>query len=406
MERKFCTNCGKELEITAKFCNACGKFQEVASPILTTAVEPKNDVQPPIPTNQPPIPTVQPPIPTDQPPIPTDQPPIPTVEPYIPVVQQQAPNIQPQTTVKKQSKPVQKVQPKKKNTKKWVILSISLVLVLALAVSALIILPKYFSAEAKIFRAFENTLESGSFSYEVVYESFYSDGDYRRSKESGAVVIDFDNREISEFYETEYENGEFRQVLLYDGIKYYISDDYAYVRNNKSDELDPFFDYYDDNGADVTDINWDSIYDIMDEYGIYDDFKEFVDEEEFEDAVEEAISNKLPEIKENNSVYTLKIDGDYLLDLLETFEDSFRNRRDYRELEEEFEKMKDKKIEYKIVITLADEYISKVKYEYSREGELRERIEFKLSGIGKTQMDESEMEYFIRNCQEAAKNYK
>jgi hypothetical protein len=220
------------------------------------------------------------------------------------------------------------------------------------------------------------------------------------------VVIDFDNREISQFYETEYENGEFQQVLLYDGIKYYISDDYAYVRNNKSDELDPFFDYYDDNGADVTDINWDSIYDIMDEYGIYDDFKEFVDEEEFEDAVEEAISDKLPEIKENNSVYTLKIDGDYLLDLLETFEDSFRNRRDYRELEEEFEKMKDKKIEYKIVITLADEYISKVKYEYSREGELRERIEFKLSGIGKTQMDESEMEYFIRNCQEAAKNYK
>ncbi|MBO5019942.1 MAG: zinc-ribbon domain-containing protein [Clostridia bacterium] len=378
MDKFFCINCGTEMNESAKFCPVCGAKQETAQEVAATEPVAEETA-----ANEETTPVLEQPesAPAPQP---VQQP-----------VYQEAAS---ETT------------PKKKN-KLWLII-VAAVLVLAILGGGVFgALTVFASPEVKILRAFNKTLKSGSFSYELSTEHSYDEGYKATSEMEGTVVLDFDEKEMSVFSESnsksEYDGDEYSsssRTLIYEGKAYYIDDeDWADIDEYDEDMVEAFFDFYEENGGiKAFKLNWDAVYDLMKELNIYNDFKEVFDKQEFVEAFEEAIDENIPEFKKDGSTYTAKVDlQKYLEELLETFEDAFEEKSMYRNLEDELDDFED--IDLEISVTLSKGYISKIDIEMSDENNSI-TYEIKLSDFGKAEIDKDDIESFIEECEEASDN--
>lgn len=229
----FCTNCGSKNEDHANFCLKCGRPLHQIPPVPGQPAIP----QPPL--KQPEINTQQQPMPSQgqlqQPQQPKqEQPPLfqkPPLQQYQPVPQpavQQGPF--------SNTSDLKAPKKSKKSFLPWTI-AIAFILVVAIIAVVLFLFPKKTPIMDTIINAINGTLEAESLEFSVNCEI----EDYDTMSADGAITYDLNNGKLN--FDI---NAETMEYILYDNFFIAFDQGSEEYRQNITDELKLFYDYYDE----------------------------------------------------------------------------------------------------------------------------------------------------------------
>lgn len=407
MNEKYCQECGSKIPVEAKFCERCGAKQE---PVFQPA--PEQVVTPPVaePVIEPVAQPVAEPVyngPVCENTVPYEAAPV--APEVTPVYEEPAP-----VTPLTYAPPVENA-PKKKS--KWWIIVVAAVLVVAiLGGSIAAALSVFASPKIKLLRAFNKTIKSGSFTYEVQNKMKTLVDDELIIVEGqieGIVVLDFEEKELTanstQTQKVEYD-GDTKEgsatTLIYDGNKYFVNyanESGSYISKYDEDTVEGFFEFYEENGGiKILKPDWEAFYDLLKDLDLYDNFKDIFDKDDFEEAYKEAIKENIPEIEKDGNEYVIELNvADYLTDLLETFEDAFEDSKDYKDIVEGIEE-RYKKVDLELRVTLSGGYIEKLVFEISDDKGNLVSYDVKFADFGKCEINETDMEKFIDHCKKVS----
>jgi len=366
-----CINCGTPYAPDDIFCGYCGKDLRGGA-----------------------IPVAEPPV--------TPQPPVVPVAPI--------PFPAPDYDLSGASTATKRADKKKKKGKglKITLIVIALVLVIALVVGLLTNWYGLNGPAVQIINAAKKTLESGSFRITVSHSYEYGQYNYSDS-ETYNISIDYDSRELTlvqmdDTGTVSYAIYKGYQIRHYEG--YYGSFYSAYDISNQIDRL---FDVYESTGE----FDLKELLDSIDD-DAYDNAKDLMDMEELEESIKEVYGNLNNEwwLKDHagyskstsNGVttHTLQPEDLYKLssEVLEEFEDAFKDEVDYEHLQDELSAEKDEmqNMDLKLVFQVEDGCLSAVEYSIENKGSyLTMSIEFE--DIGATGIDTDTLNQILVSAQ-------
>ena len=357
--KKFCANCGNEIDASAKFCENCGAQQSY--------------------------------FPNE-----------PAMEPVVEPVSQE-------------------IKPKKGGFKKW-IPTVACLLVVAIVVGVFAILnpfdkdgdsnkkdssdKKAHTANAKvneedITEVLKKTFEKNNLSFDMDLE-VKGGGQQIEGSAEARVVYDQESGELLVFMDMDIE-GNFDGEMADFGVKCLVTNDNVYAYTNGMATILPMEDIEFEDVPEF-ELTWESFYNLLEQSGGLEDFEEQMNREEFEKACEEALKliGKEIKVKENGSTttYTFKTNvGSLIKKAAEKFEDAFKRSQDYRDFYSELDEMP--QIDTFIEATIKDEAFSNLKFELEAEGNEID-FELKLYDRGKTKITDKEVEEFIELCERTA----
>ncbi len=289
--------------------------------------------------------------------------------------------------------PVTPAKKPKKSSKfpvKKLLIILGAVLVLAaVAFLAYKLLTGGFADPATQLRdAAQKTVESGSFTFAV---------DVDGTEITGEVDADFKKKELTIVLR---ENGKITN-FIYEGYSYYYDSwDERWVGGGSPAAVEEIFEVY-ETYDELKDAN---LKEILDELGILEDVEDVMDIKELEKAIDritdkswlEEYAGYTTETEDGEKLHIFDINGYKLLTgLLDTLEDAFEDRDDYKDAKEELRAEKDsyKDVKMKITIGVKDDYISFA--EVKVDGE---KVRIKFSDVGKTRIDTDELEELAKDA--------
>lgn len=302
--------------------------------------------------------------------------------------------------------PVKKPVPVKKpektkpsNSKPVAAAAIAIVLVLALIVG---IATNWFGATgpaAQIARAANNTFASKNFT--VDFEFTYDSMDVEASG-TACVAIDPEERELT-LYADMVADGEAGVIAVYDGYLM-VGTDYGCYGYDISDQLDDYFDTYEEGTA--KEISWEELLDSMIYEGAYEEAEEFVDFEKLESCLKSLVKklNSKKWLKENAGYSVEKTDGitmhgfapdiyTFVTASVAELEEAFIEAEEYEDLVDTLGDAKSafKDIDIEFVLGVKGGKLVHLEGDVSGVGE-DFQVEADFSNFGKTEFDIDELE--------------
>lgn len=268
----------------------------------------------------------------------------------------------------------------------------------------------FYGPATKIALAAKNTVESGNFTVEMTtknsYEGFYGTS---TSETEFMLQIDLDvkKRELMMYGEQKSKDDDdayTSYLAIYDGysITGYKMDDYEYYsKNDISDELDEFFDAYED----TKELDWEELFDTISE-ATGTDLEDYLDVEAFEKCAN-AYTRKLNNdswLKENAGYSSSKSKGvtyhefkpnlyKFCTASLECFEDAFEDDDDYEEIMDGLKDFKStlKEVDVEFVFGIKSNKLVEIEFKTESDSNALE-VKLEFTDIGKTSIDEDELE--------------
>lgn len=286
--------------------------------------------------------------------------------------------------------------PTKKQKKKHpVAITLSIIagiLVIALVAGWLTNWFGFYGPAAKIYKAAEKTLDSGSFTIEITNKS-----DGHSETYTCEVEIDVDRRDLTIVIADE---NDIVTFAIYEGYRlaYYDYGDYGsgYSKVDMSDEIDDFFDAMEE----TKDFD---LEDFLDEVGLLDRLEDYVDIDRFEKSAKSMYRNLnssswlkknagYSKEKENGvTVYTFNPNlYDLAVATLEEFENCFEDEDDYDDLMDGLDDFRKylKKMDVTVSVGVKNGKLSSFEYSTRYNDGDKSSTKLEFINIGSTNIDE------------------
>lgn len=295
-----CPFCGKETVTDSAFCGSCGKRLETVKQTVFDEKPPSSDFNP---QEAPSIVT----SPNESEKTDTATPPETNPQNINNPPPQNYGNWLPPTPVKKSYK------------KKAIIVSIIAVVLVIIIIAGMLIMSAFAGPVTTIAKAFDKTTNCGSFNFEVEVNA---DGQTVNLK--GTVIYDLEERILELYAEADTSFGDKATVVLKDGMV--VTDEGDRIDDDDiEDELDEFFDAYDDykNELKKEEIDWEELFetlyiddDVIDYELFGEAFNAFVADLNDPDYINEYLGEYTKERKDGSVIHSFDINTEKLSDEL------------------------------------------------------------------------------------------
>lgn len=270
----------------------------------------------------------------------------------------------------------------------------------------------FYGPGTRIAVAANNTLKNGNFTVVMSTKTEVSSlGSYKAESEMSVQVdIDMKKQELMLYCETENEyDGQTytTYTAIYDGYRisgYKMGDLEEYAKIDISDELDEFFDTYED----AKDMDWEELFDLIEEKS-GEDPSDYIDLTEFKKCIKTYIRN-LNNNKwlEKNAGFSTSSSGGvkyyefepniykFSKATLECFEAAFEDEDDYNNLMDALKSNRDELTEGELELVFGIKSSKLVELEIKTETDhYTSEAKYEFTNIGKTSIDEDVLEEML-----------
>ncbi len=269
----------------------------------------------------------------------------------------------------------------------------------------------FYGPGSKIAMAANKTLKAGSFTLEASVTYKNEDGSKFEEDATAYVVIDPQKRELTFYAYQIDEYGYGIEQAIYNGYSIFhssseIGDDF-YEYENIEEELDAFFDAYED----AADTDWNELFDLLDEHfdiGDYLDSKETI--KCAKSYIRKLNSNKW--LKENAGFSTERANGatiykfdpklhTFLDASVDCFEDAFDDEDDFDDLKKElkYSKKEMNSLDFSLSVGIKGGQLESMELRSNAE-DVTTILEMELTHIGSTEIDIDDMEELLQEAKD------